>query len=86
VLQASPAPETYHWHTSAFDDSVLLHGRYRLSASALDGCYSFACDANSRAMNPSGADGGNLVPPDWFEDVVYIWTNPSISVAVVSEN
>ena len=57
-----------------------------MRASALDGCYSFNCEANSRAMNPSGADGGNLIPPDWYEDVVYIYANPSISVAVVSEN
>lgn len=81
-----PGTETYHWHTTPLDNSVLLNGRYRLAASALDGCYSFACDANSRAMNPSGDDGGNLVPPDWYEDVVYIWANPSLSVAVVSED
>ena len=81
-----PGTETYHWHTSPGDNSVLLNGRYTLDASALDGCYSFNCEANSRSMNPSGADGGNLIPPDWYEDVVYIWANPSISVAVVSEN
>jgi hypothetical protein len=87
VLDTSvPGTEIFHWHTSPLDDSVLLNGRYRLSAAALDGCYSFECEANSRAMNPSGADGGNLVPPDWYEDVVYIYVNPSISVAVVSEN
>jgi hypothetical protein len=81
-----PGTETSHWYTTPLDDSVLLNGRYTLSASASDGCYSFGCEANSRAMNPSGADGGNLVPPDWYEDVVYIYANPSISVAVVSEN
>jgi hypothetical protein len=26
------------------------------------------------------------VPPDWFEDVVYIYSNPSVAVTVVSEN
>ena len=87
VLQSAvPGTETSHWHTSAADNNVTLTGRYRLSASASDGCYSFACDANSRAMNPSGADGGNLVPPDWYEDVVYIYVDPVINVAVVSQN
>lgn len=81
-----PGTETYHWHTSPGDNSVLLNGRYTLSASAMDGCYTFEAEANSRAMNPSGADGGNLIPPDWYEDVVYIYANPSINVAVVSEN
>ena len=80
-----PGTKTSHWYTTPLDNTVLLAGRYKLSAKALDGCYSFVCDAVSRAMNPSGADGGNLVPPDWYEDVVYIYVVPSISVAVVSE-
>ena len=87
VLETSvPGTETSHWYTAATDNNVILTGRYSLSASASDGCYSFGCDANSRAMNPSGADGGNLVPPDWYEDVIYIYVDPAINVAVVSEN
>jgi hypothetical protein len=82
----SPPYETYHWYTTPNDNNVTLSGRYTLSSTALDGCYSFGCTANSRAMNPSGADGGNLSPTDWYEDVVYIYADPSISVAVVSEN
>ena len=75
-----------HWHTSGSDNSVLLHQRYQLARSALEGAYSFACRANSRAMNPSGADGGNLVPPDWNYDPVYIYSLPSIGVAVINAN
>lgn len=86
IVPPAPGTETYHWHTSPGDNSVLLNGRYTLAATALDGCYSFNSGANSRSMNPSGADHGNLIPPDWYEDVSYIWANPSISVAVVSEN
>jgi len=82
----APAHETSHWYTAPADNNVTLTGRYTLSASASDGCYSFGCDVNSRAMNPSGADRGNLVPPDWYEDVVYIYVDPAIVVAVVSEN
>lgn len=73
-----------HWHTTVLDNAVLLYQRYRLDASALEGAYSFSCSANSRAMNPSGADGGNNVPPDWFYDPVYIYRVPSIGVAVVN--
>jgi hypothetical protein len=75
-----------HWHETVFDNSETLYQRYSLSHAALPGCYSFGCYATSRAMNPSGADGGNLLPTDWFYDPVYIYVNPSISVAVVNEN
>jgi len=81
-----PGTETYHWHTSPGDNAVLLNGRFTLAASADDGCYSFNCEANSRAMNPSGADGGNLIPPDWYEDVVYLYAYHTVSVAVISQN
>jgi hypothetical protein len=80
---ADPLNLDAHWHSSVLDNSVLLHQRYRLDATALEGAYSFSCIANSRTMNPSGADGGNNVPPDWFYDPVYRYTNPSIGVAVV---
>jgi hypothetical protein len=87
VLETTvPGTETYHWYTSPGDNSVLLNGRFTLAATSLDGCYSFNCEANSRAMNPSGADGGNLIPPDWYEDVVYLYATQSVSVAVISQN
>ncbi len=37
-------------------------------------------------MNPSGADGGNMVPPDWYYDPVYVYVTPYIQVAVVNSN
>jgi len=77
---------TSHWHTTVLDNSVTLTGRYKLSASALEGAYGFNAFAASCAMNPSGADGGSLVPPDFYYDPVYIYVEPSIQVAVVNEN
>lgn len=75
-----------HWHTSPGDNSAFLHGRYFLSSSAHEGAYSFGRTANSRAMNPAGADGGHLLPKDWFYESVYVHTIQSIGVAVVNEN
>jgi hypothetical protein len=77
---------TSHWHNSGSDNSVFFSTRYTLGSTALEGAYIFDCHANSRAMNPDGQDGGNLIPPDWFEDWVYIYTNPYIAVAVVNED
>ena len=81
-----PASKPDHYHETALDNSVVLHQRYALQASGKAGCYSFSCVANSRTMNPSGADGGNLLPPDWFYDPIYRQVIPSISVAVVNED
>jgi hypothetical protein len=75
---------TSHWHTSAANNSVILDGRYLLSASALEGSYGFYAWADSCAMNPSGADGGNLLPTDWYYDPIYIYTNPYIGVAIIN--
>jgi len=77
---------TSHWSTSGADNSVTLTGLYSLSASALQGTYSFGCYASSRAMNPDGQDGGEDVPPDWNYDPIYIYTNPTFNVAIVDEN
>jgi hypothetical protein len=77
---------TSHWHTSGSDNSVFFSARYTLGSAALEGSYTFSCKANSRAMNPDGQDGGNLIPPDWFEDVVYVYAYPYIGVAVVNED
>jgi hypothetical protein len=81
---ADPANKPSHWHTSGSDNNVTLHQRYQLSHTALEGAYSFDCEANSRAMNPSGADGGNLLPTDWNYDPIYIYVIPSIGVAVIN--
>jgi hypothetical protein len=73
-----------HWYTSPADNTVLLHQRYSLSSTALEGAYTFSCTANSRAVNPDGTQSENLVPPDWNTNVVYIYSIPSIGVAVVN--
>jgi hypothetical protein len=81
---ADAANNPGHWHTNVLDNTEMLYQRYRLDATALEGAYTFSCRANSRAMNPSGADGGNNVPPDWFNDPVYIYRKPFIGVAVIN--
>lgn len=81
-----PLNNPYHWHTSPGDNIVLLHQRYLLSHVALEGAYTFATIASSRAINPSGAYGENLVPPDWYTDPVYIYVNPPINVAVINRD
>ena len=79
-----PLNNPSHWHTTVLDNSVHLYQRYSLAKDALAGCYSFGCTAISRAMNPDGADGGNL--KDWYEDTYVLYTAPSIAVAVVNED
>ena len=83
---ADPANKPSHWHSTVFDNTVTLYQRYSLSANSLPGCYSFNCRANSRSMNPSGADGGNLLPTDWFYDPLEIYTHQSKPIAVVNED
>lgn len=77
--------DSAHWHQSVTDNSITLNGRYSLLSSALEGAYGVGCRANSRAMNPSGADGGHLSPPDWLYDTPYlIYAQPEIRVAIVN--
>jgi hypothetical protein len=77
-----------HWHTDVGDNFVILQQRYTLSSQAFEGCYSFGCCAVSRAMNPSGADGLSLDPPDWLADTDWIHTSPcpSIGVGVINRD
>jgi hypothetical protein len=35
-------------------------------------------------MNPSGGDGGHLVPPDWNYDPVYVRVHPEVDIAVIN--
>lgn len=85
IADASNNP--VHWHETVLDNTETLYQRYQLNAVSKPGCYSFGCTATSRAMNPSGGDGGNLIPiPDWFYDPVYIYTPIVKSVAVVNED
>jgi len=87
VTHPDPFNKPSHWYTTHADNSVDLYQRYFLPAAAKPGCYTFHCKANSRAVNPAGAHGENEIPPDWYQDDdVYIYTWPSVSVAVVNEN
>ena len=87
TANADPSNNPSHWYTSAADNSAALYQRYSLSANAKPGCYTFGCTADSRAINPAGSQGENQLPtPDWYANRVYIYTTPSISVAVVNEN
>jgi hypothetical protein len=88
-ILTDPSNNPSHWHTSVLDNSVTLYQRYSLTHTALEGAYIFGCTACSRAINPDGADGGNLVPPDWYYDPpcqLYIYSSPSVAVAVANEN
>lgn len=79
---SSAIQDTSHWHQNVLDNTVALSGRYALAGGALEGSYGFACRANSRAMNPSGGDGGHL--SDWYYDVVYSYTHPQVEIAIVN--
>jgi hypothetical protein len=83
---SDPLNNYTHWHQNVLDNNVTLYQRYFLRKESSPGCYSFNAFAASRTMNPSGADGGNLLPADWFYDPVYKYYNPSISVAIVNED
>jgi hypothetical protein len=85
-VAVDPLTRPYHWHTSALDNTVLLHQRYTLASTADEGAYTFSCGANSRAVNPNGAHSENLVPPDWNTIVSYLSATTSIAVAVVNAN
>ncbi|TLU82226.1 MAG: hypothetical protein FDX30_12225 [Chlorobium sp.] len=86
VTTSDPYNNPAHWYDSSTDNVDTLYQRYKLNHTALEGAYSFGCRANSRAINPSGAWGENLVPPDWYKDVVYIYYDQSIGVAVINRD
>lgn len=72
-----------HWHTAATDNSVSLVARYRLPSTALQGTYIYSAWVASRAMNPNGGDGGQLILPDpWEYDPhdIDIWPYVAFSV------
>jgi hypothetical protein len=81
-LMTNPPSNASHWHDSVTDNSVFLTGRYAIPSGDLEGAYTFGCRANSRAMNPSGGDGGHLL--DWFYDPIYVGAQPEIRVAIVN--
>jgi hypothetical protein len=82
VELSTPVPHTSHWHDSVTDNTEPLFATYELATSALEGCYTFACTATSRAFNPAGSDNGHLL--DWFYDPLFIYTHSGIDVSVVN--
>ncbi|GAB3387136.1 hypothetical protein [Lysobacter fragariae] len=77
---------TEHWYTTASDNSETLQAIYRLSAAAAQGTYSFAGHVVSRAISPSGYDGGHLAMPAWEYDRGDIHIDPNFSFSVVDMN
>jgi hypothetical protein len=71
-----------HWYENPADNSYSDTAFFTIPASDPQGAYTFALYASSRAFNPAGGDGGNLV--DWNYDPVYNWTDPSLAIAVVN--
>jgi hypothetical protein len=80
-----PLNNAAHWHTSGSDNTVVLHQRYRLEATAMEGAYWLYCHAHGRSMNPSGGDGGNNIPPDWnYDPDGYVYVEPWFGIAVIN--
>jgi hypothetical protein len=81
AIALSPVSVTQHWYENAADNSFSGVATYKIPASYPAGVYSFGLYADTRAFNPSGGDGGQLV--DWNYNPVYNWVDPEFSVAVV---
>ena len=82
AVPLSPTSVTQHWYENAANNSFSGVARYKIPAAYPAGVYSFGIYADSRAFNPSGGDGGQLV--DWNYNPVYNWVDPQFSVAVVN--
>jgi hypothetical protein len=82
AIPLSPTSATQHWYENAADNSFAGVAQFKIPASYPAGVYSFGMNAYTRAFNPSGGDGGQLV--DWNYNPVYNWVDPSFSVAVVN--
>jgi hypothetical protein len=78
----SPLSVVQHWYENAADNSFAGVALYKIPASYPAGVYSFGLYADTRAFNPSGGDGGQLV--DWNYNPAYNWVDPQFSVAVVN--
>jgi hypothetical protein len=79
-----PGGTTSHWHQNAGDNSVTLDATFTLPHTTLEGTYSFSGLVISRAMNPMGFDGGQLLPIPWEYDTQNIYINPSFSFSVIN--
>jgi hypothetical protein len=65
----TPAGQTIRdWHTGPNDNAMTYLLTYTLPSGNAEGSYSFSCNANSRAFNPSGYDVGYQTS-DWLYDI-----------------
>ena len=71
-----------HWYDAPTDNAVTATAVFTISGSLPDGAYNFHLQANSRAFNPAGGDGGFGV--NWDYDVVYLYTPADLPLAVIS--
>lgn len=74
---------TAHWYTDPSDNNETLQAIYRLPAAAAQGTYSFSGHVSSRAISPSGYDGGHLATPAWEYDRGDIHIDPHFAFSVV---
>jgi len=77
-----PGGSDYHWHENTGDNTETLQKRYRLSAAALQGTYSFSGAVSGRAMSPTGVDNGHLYSPPWQYDPDDSHTYPYLPFSV----
>ena len=80
-VRTSALSSVQHWHMTPADNAGIRAATYGIEAAAAAGAYTFVIEADSRAFNPSGGDGGHLA--NWNYDPVYLYVTPSISIAVV---
>ncbi len=84
TLYASGSP-VQHWYTGEDDNSYpspVTPVVYQIAPTQADGVYTFEVYADTRAFNPAGSDDG--VVDDWNYNPLYIWTNPSFAVGIVT--
>lgn len=74
---------TFHWHQNAADNTETLQERYRLSAGALQGTYSFGGVVIGRAMSPTGYDNAHLLPTPFEYDPTDVHINPHFPFSVI---
>ena len=84
TLYASGSPVT-HWYTGEDDNSYpspVTPVIYQITHTQADGVYTFEVYADTRAFNPAGSDDG--VADNWNYNPLYIYTQPSFAVGIVT--
>jgi hypothetical protein len=80
-IPTTPATTLEHWYTDPADNASTRVASYRLDASALAGCYTFAVDGYTRASNPAGNNAGPIA--DWWIDDSVVYGHSGVAVSVV---